>query len=209
MPRSKHALLVPALAAVLFAAGAAVAADGRSVYLRCVACHGVAAEGVASTGAPPLAGLHAAYLQRQLQSFASGARGAKPGDKYGTSMRSAGAPLLSSDTERAAVAAYLSALKPGAQRTPGRTTANGRNYFNAVCGACHGSGGEGNPALGAPRLAGLPEAYLARQFAAFQSGQRGYQPDDRYGIQMRTITTMLPDAATVRDVIAYAASLRP
>jgi cytochrome c553 len=40
------------------------------------------------------------------------------------------------------------------------------------CTACHGSHGEGNAALQAPRLAGVGDAYLAEQLAAFAAGTR-------------------------------------
>jgi cytochrome c oxidase subunit 2 len=206
MPRSEIAAL---LLALLAWAPAHATANGRTVYARCVACHGAAGEGVAAVGAPPLAGADAAYLQRQLSAFASGSRGTQPGDKYGATMRAAAAPLLTSDSERVAVAVYLGGLKRPAPAVTTATSANGRNYFNAVCGACHGGNGEGNIALGAPRLAGLPVAYIARQFAAFKNGQRGTAAGDRYGAQMRAVTGMLPDEAAVRDVTAYVASLRP
>ena len=40
------------------------------------------------------------------------------------------------------------------------------------CIACHGAHGEGNPANGFPRLAGLPASYLRAQMSAFADGQR-------------------------------------
>jgi cytochrome c553 len=42
----------------------------------------------------------------------------------------------------------------------------------AACAACHGAKGEGNPAAGFPRLAGLPAAYLAGQLENFAAGKR-------------------------------------
>lgn len=41
-----------------------------------------------------------------------------------------------------------------------------------ACTICHGARGEGNGALQAPRLAGVGEAYLAEQLAAFAGGAR-------------------------------------
>ena len=40
------------------------------------------------------------------------------------------------------------------------------------CAACHGASGEGNPQLGAPRIAGQPQSYLERQLAAYADGRR-------------------------------------
>jgi len=39
------------------------------------------------------------------------------------------------------------------------------------CANCHGSSGEGG-LTGAPRLAGLPQTYLAQQLAAYANGMR-------------------------------------
>jgi len=213
MPRSRARRAGAPLAAVLAAsavlgAGGALAADGKSLYAPCVACHGARGEGVPSTGAPNIAGGEAWYVERQLRNFATGLRGAQPGDSYGAAMK-AGSAVLASDGDRAAVAAYVAGLPRIHAAAPAAVTDNGRNYFNAICSACHGSGGLGNEALGAPRLAGLPAAYLARQLAAFKSGRRGAQSGDRLGAQMRAISAMLPDARTEQDVIAYAASLKP
>lgn len=41
-----------------------------------------------------------------------------------------------------------------------------------ACATCHGASGEGNAAIGAPRLAGLPAAYLVEQLNAFAEGSR-------------------------------------
>jgi cytochrome c553 len=41
-----------------------------------------------------------------------------------------------------------------------------------ACAACHGAVGEGNAAVGYPRLAGLPGDYLAQELANFSSGAR-------------------------------------
>jgi len=212
--RPSRATALRALAAAAVAAGAALAAaaapaaDGRSLYTTCAACHGARGEGVPATGAPNIAGAEAWYLERQLKNFATGLRGTRPGDSYGATMRAA-ATVLATDQDRRSVAAYVATL-PRARAAAGTgSTDNGRNYYNAICSACHGSNGSGNEALGAPRLAGLPVPYLARQLAAFKSGQRGAQGGDTAGAQMRAISAMLPDARTEQDVIAYAANLRP
>lgn len=42
----------------------------------------------------------------------------------------------------------------------------------SACVACHGAKGEGNPAAGFPRLAGLPAAYLVGQLENFAAGKR-------------------------------------
>lgn len=208
--RRPRALLAAAsVVSAFLGSAAACAADGKALFKACVACHGDHGEGVPATGAPNIAGAEAWYIERQLKSFATGLRGARPGDTLGATMK-AGSAVLASDGDRRAVAAYVAALPRARAAAPAAAaTDNGRNYFNAICSACHGSSGLGNESLGAPRLAGLPAPYVARQLAAFRSGQRGAENGDKFGAQMRAITTMLPDARTEQDVIAYAASLKP
>ena len=46
----------------------------------------------------------------------------------------------------------------------------------AVCAACHGANAEGNQSLNAPKLAGQPGWYLARQVHNFKQGLRGGAP---------------------------------
>lgn len=50
--------------------------------------------------------------------------------------------------------------------------ANGNERGAAACASCHGSYGEGTPAAGFPRLAGLNSEYLVRQLESFASGSR-------------------------------------
>ena len=59
---------------------------GKDVYTTCQACHGANGEGNETLNAPRLAGQHAWYLQRQLQNFKAGVRGAHPDDTYGQQM---------------------------------------------------------------------------------------------------------------------------
>jgi cytochrome c oxidase subunit 2 len=76
----------------------------------------------------------------------------------------------------------------------------------AVCTACHGPGAEGNQALNAPKLAGLPAWYLERQLHNFKDGVRGGAPGDTIASQMAAIAAPLDDA-TIRNVVAYVATL--
>jgi cbb3-type cytochrome c oxidase subunit III len=201
---------IAALWACLFSgAGVAAAPDGATLFQACRACHGSNGEGIVATGAPAIAGAEAWYVTRQLRNFASGARGSDPSDAPAAQMRAI-ALTLANDEQRTAVAAYVATLpriapKPG---PPGDAT-NGRNYYNAICSACHGGNGLGNESLGAPRLAGQSTSYLARQFGLFKSGRRGASKDDRPGAQMRAAAALLPDARTERDVLSFAAGIKP
>ncbi len=57
----------------------------------------------------------------------------------------------------------------------------------AVCTACHGPSGEGNPALNAPRIAGQDAWYIRRQLHAFRDGVRGKHEGDTFGAQMTRV----------------------
>jgi cytochrome c oxidase subunit 2 len=76
-------------------------------------------------------------------------------------------------------------------------------FLFASCAACHGTRGEGNESLHAPKLAGQSDWYLARQLAKFASGVRGSAAGDIYGAQMRASVSVLADGNDVDDVVAY------
>ena len=67
--------------------------------------------------------------------------------------------------------------------------------------------GEGNVAMNAPSLAGLPAWYIARQLEHFKHGIRGAHERDEFGRQMAPMASMLPDDAAVRNVTAYIETL--
>lgn len=181
-------------------------AVGKGLYAACVSCHGERAGGMFALGAPGLAGQDAAYLARQLENFRAGRRGAAPGDPLGARMRDAAVPL--SDDQIRDLSAYLASLSivPTTATVKGDLR-NGANYYQMKCNACHGARAEGNPLLGAPRLAGLDDDYQLRQLERFRSGVRGGASDDRPGRQMALMARTLPDVATERDVVAYIRTL--
>jgi cytochrome c oxidase subunit 2 len=88
---------------------------------------------------------------------------------------------------------------------PAASVAAGQAAF-MTCAACHGANAEGNEALHAPKLAGQPGWYLARQVHNFQHGIRGGAPGDEIAGQMSAIAAPL-DAATIDNVVAYIATL--
>jgi cytochrome c oxidase subunit 2 len=88
---------------------------------------------------------------------------------------------------------------------PGDATAGAPLY--AVCAACHGAQGEGNPALNAPKLAGQQDWYLKRQLHNFKAGSRGGNDKDTFGKTMAPMAQTLPDDAAINNVIAYIKTL--
>ncbi|MEO8780284.1 MAG: c-type cytochrome [Rhodanobacter sp.] len=145
----------------------------------CMACHGGDGGGQATAGYPRLAGLDAAYLQKQLDDFASGARD--------SALMKATATALD-EGERHALALYYSKLplppelaKPSTPRPAGDSVgavlALRGDWSREVpgCVQCHAPGGVG---VGAhfPPLAGQPAAYIEAQLKAWQSGARHNDP---------------------------------
>jgi cytochrome c oxidase subunit 2 len=89
-------------------------------------------------------------------------------------------------------------------RAPADPAAGATAY--ATCAACHGMNAEGNQALNAPKLAGLPAWYLTRQLHNFKHGMRGGAPGDAIASQMAAIAQPL-DPGTFDDIAAYIATL--
>ncbi len=194
---------VTLLVAATFTATAALAAPGEAEYANCVACHGARGEGNPALNSPALAGQDADYLARQLMHFRNGLRGDDPADTYGAQMRGMAATLADEQAVKD-VSAYIAAMPalPSAEEPVGNLR-NGENQYNGACGACHGGKAQGNPALNAPRLAGLDSAYLKRQYRYFGNGLRGGDPSDRYGRQMAMMANMLKSEQDLDDVIAF------
>jgi cytochrome c553 len=78
----------------------------------------------------------------------------------------------------------------------------------SYCTVCHGAQGNGNPAIHAPKIAGIEPWYLKRQLALFRAGLRGTQPGDETGMAMQPMTLQLDDAA-IDEVVDYVATFQP
>lgn len=80
--------------------------------------------------------------------------------------------------------------------------------FADNCAPCHGIGGQGNPDIEAPSIAGLPEWYVLAQLHKFRDGIRGAHADDYAGLRMRPMSRTIP-ATDVEPIAAYVAGLSP
>ena len=89
--------------------------------------------------------------------------------------------------------------------SPRGDPARGRMLYRA-CAVCHGRSGEGNDAIGAPRLAGQASWYTARQLRKFIDGVRGSHPDDTSGASMRASVANLAPGDTA-DIVAWIETL--
>lgn len=161
------------------AAGETIAKVGVGTAPACQTCHGASGGGIAQTGFPRLAGLGAAYMERQLAAFADGTRVSD------VMMPVAKALTLVQRTE---VSAYYAALpvpgtEPGmpaslpapatAASVVGAALATRGRWADKLpaCEQCHGPGGRG---VGSdfPPLAGQGATYLANQLTAWKKGER-------------------------------------
>jgi cytochrome c553 len=173
----KRLLALISLLAITCSAHAATQGDAAP----CMACHGTNGAGQAAAGVPRLAGLNVAYLLKQLNDFASGARS--------NPVMTPIATTLNTD-ERQALAVYYSKLPPpAALAVPNSasplpadsivaTTLATRGRWSEnipACEQCHGPRGIG---VGThfPPLAGQPANYLAAQLRAWKQGQRRNDP---------------------------------
>lgn len=194
----------------LLAPGLALAADvaaGKAAYAVCAACHGQNGEGNVAMNAPKIAGQEVWYLKRQLEAYKAGTRGTATGDVYGMQMRPMAMTVTNATAEDNLVA-YIASLPaaPSPVTVAGDAAAGKAAY--AVCAACHGANGEGSQPLGGPRLAGQNDWYLVRQIQNYQSGKRGYDPKDTFGMQMKPMAATLTSEKAINDVVAYINTLQ-
>jgi cytochrome c oxidase cbb3-type subunit III len=116
-------------------------AVGQKLFLNnCAQCH--ASDGGGSRGFPNLTDrdwLYGGDAKAVVQTIANGRNGTMP---------AFGEALKADDIKD--VAHYVMSLSGGAADSI--RVARGRETFVNTCAACHGSGGKGNPALGAPNL---------------------------------------------------------
>ena len=182
-------------------AGEQLATAATTAGAACASCHGQRGERMASF--PRLAGFGAAYLQAQLDAFATGARKNQIMQPIAQAL---------SPPQRAQVAAYFSSL-PAPSGSADRT-ARGASDVGAwlatrgrwevdvpACAQCHGPGGMG-VGEAFPPLAGQSATYLADQLRAWQSGTR---PPGPLGL-MEKIARKL-SAADIQAVSDYYADL--
>jgi len=207
--RSNRSLLViaalGALAAVLpGGARAADAARGEELFQLCSQCHGETGAGNALYLAPSIAGLPEWYLLGQLKNFKTGVRGMNPEDTAGLRMYPM-SQTLKTDEDIQTMAAYVASLPPqhAAPTLTGGDATRGAKLYQ-VCVACHGPDGNGNQAVGSPRITGQSDWYLLSTLQKFKAGIRGTYPN---AVIMRGMAGTLTDEQAMKDVIAYIQTL--
>jgi len=81
--------------------------------------------------------------------------------------------------------------------------AHGQKLFS-LCQQCHGDAGEGNQAIGAPAIAGMPSWYVKEQLRKFSVGLRGKHFDDLEGMRMRPMSLWLVASRHAADHLSGA-----
>lgn len=184
IPRVLRPMHFIALAALVFATAPAAATDpatlansGGEGIAPCASCHAKDGGGMASF--PRLAGMDAAYLEKQLRDFGSGSRD-------NAVMKPISDAL--SPEDQAAIAAYYAKMpvpaslaqpeKPStADESLGARLALQGKWSDNVpgCVQCHGPRGLG---VGEhfPAIAGQPAVYISTQLKAFKDGTRKNDP---------------------------------
>ncbi len=190
---------------------------GKSAYAVCATCHGANGQGNEALNAPKIAGLPDWYVERQLNNFKRGIRGVHPKDIYGQQMRPMAIALLNDEAVRD-MTVYVATLKSRSISKPVTVASSSKAVTNvqapvseplyAPCASCHGSEGEGNQKLGAPRLAGQHAWYIERQLRNWRDGIRGTHSEDLYGIQMRPMAMTLVKDSDLKKVVSFIATLR-
>jgi cytochrome c553 len=89
------------------------------------------------------------------------------------------------------------------------TPEHGAQLYGDYCAPCHGDGGQGNPDIQAPSIAGLPAWYAEAQLLKFRQGVRGTHFDDIAGMRMRPMARALVSDAEATTVAAHVAQLAP
>jgi cytochrome c553 len=185
--------------------GAVIVAQGtRAGAPACAQCHAFNGGSDASGAFPRLAGQPAAYLNRQLLDFKTGARN--------STLMSQIARALSSDDAMDVSAYYASQQTPfppladpdPALVSEGKSLAEQGDPSRGIpgCTACHGSGGTGEaPTI--PYLAGQYAPYSALQLRMWREGYRGNSPE-----AMRLIARQLTDRES-QALAAYYQHLTP
>lgn len=183
-------------------AGKKIAEQGaaHASAVACASCHG--ADGGGNDVFPRLAGLDAAYLEKQLQSY-------KDGSNRNPVMASM-AGSLSADEIRDVAAYYAGldvvshAVAPANEPTDtGKKLAEEGDFSVRglpACVQCHGPGGLGVGSI-FPPLAGQPFKYIKEQLAAWKSGLRNNDPAG----MMEHVAEQLT-AQEARSVAAYFAA---
>lgn len=164
--------------------------------ITCAACHGVNGNS-RSDAMPIIAGMDAAYIKKQVESYAAGGRPSPEMGPYSKQILDIGVDQ---------VAAFFAGQKmePTPVTLDAAAVERGRSAA-IVCVACHGPAGKGDPARGIPSLAGQAPGFLRDQMRLFKQDARN--PGDAALMALKAIMKTVPDDR-IPDLAAYYSSLK-
>lgn len=172
--------------------------------MACATCHGKNGAGNGAAGFPRLAGLHQAYISKQLNDYKTGKR---------NNPIMAGVARALNDADIKVVSSYFANLKSTATPTnvADKTSALGEKLSTIgnwekdipACFRCHGDGAQGGgPVM--PALAGQHQSYIRSQLQDWKSGTRNNDP---LGLMAAIASRMSKEE--IDAVSAYLANLKP
>ncbi|WP_072294039.1 cytochrome c [Nitrosovibrio sp. Nv17] len=158
------------------------AAKGREIATQvCAACHSPDGNSVIPMN-PSLAGQHAEYITRQLESFKQ--QDDKPAIRQSPVMSVMVEPLSAEDMRNlgayyAQQAARPAGVKDKSLALQGEKVYRGGNLESGLpaCAGCHSPNGAGIPPH-YPRLAGQHAEYVATQLRSFRASERAKDPNN-------------------------------
>ena len=186
----------------VFAQGETGSAEaGKAKAATCVACHGVDGNSV-NPEWPSIAGQHAEYIVRQLKAFKGGTR---------TNVLMTPMATILSDQDMLDLGAYFAAQqRKGLEADAAKVTLGQKLYRGGdqkseltACIACHGPGGNGNPAALYPAIKGQHATYVAAQLRAYKRGERATDQNQ----MMRSVAAVLTDEQ-IDALASYVQGLR-
>ena len=162
---------------------------GQQKAATCAACHGADGNSVTPIW-PSLAGQHATYIERQLESY-------KNAERADAGMQGFASSLSAEDM--ADVAAYYADQSMAVKGADPTEVERGQRIYRggipergiAACIACHGPSGMGNPLSGYPRVSHQHAEYMGQTLRAYRSGAR--RSDATLNQMMRNIAELLLD----------------
>lgn len=188
IPRALAACFVLAAAFPAPVAADMIDTSGMEPWEICGLCHGL--DGNSATSRfPRIAGQKAAYIEKQVRAFRSGAR-----SNDGGQMQDIVHEIEAADIGR--IAAYFSAQRVATPEALADDAAPGAALFTGgregvpACATCHGAAAGAPEGLVPPHLTAQHRAYLIKQLDDFAAGGRDNDP----GGVMRTVAAALTEA---------------
>jgi cytochrome c553 len=164
--------------------------------ITCSACHGVNGNS-RSAAMPIIAGMDAAYIKKQVETYAAGGRPSPEMGPYAKQILDIGVDQVAGFFAGQRMEPTPIAADPAAVER-GRAAA-------IACVGCHGPAGKGDPARGIPSLAGQAPGFLRDQIRLFKQDARN--PGDAALVALKAIMKTVPDER-IPDLAAYYSSLR-